>query len=141
MGRARKAASFTPYDNPPMPRGGPGRRGHAPGRGAGGERGGMRVRRKIGDHVAPDGGRSPARRAAGCWGRALTPTLSQGERGRAGPHPPAPLSPRRGGGTRGRTSPPCPLSLRRGGGRSVAGFALTLGRVAPERGAASRAPA
>jgi len=43
---------------------------------------GRRVRRKIGDHVARASGRSPARLAAGYWERALTPTLSQGERGR-----------------------------------------------------------
>src|SRR5579883_2180649 len=122
MGRARKAASFTPYDNPPMPRGGPGRRGHAPGRGAGGERGGMRVRRKIGDHVAPDGGRSPARRAAGCWGRAPPPPPPPGGGGGgegAGPTPPPP-PPLPGGEGEGRGAgphPPAPLSLSREGER------------------------
>src|SRR5579883_1590415 len=118
-----------------------------------------------GDHVAPDGGRSPARlaafltrklltggsrpaqagdtrcsRAVGRPGRALTPALSQGDRGGGEgrrPHP----GPLPGGQGEDGPHPAAPLSRRRGGGREArAGFAGTPGRVATGQGAACCAP-
>src|SRR5579883_530665 len=93
---------------------------------------GARVRRRrvihdaagrLADRDGPSPRPSPRGTGGGTREGALTPALSQGDRGRDGPHPAAPLSRRRGGGREAR-----------------AGFAGTPGRVATGQGAACCAP-
>src|SRR5579875_36269 len=62
--RARKVASFTPYDTPPGLRRGPGRRGGVPRAGRGRRAREEACTGRDGDHVTRASRRSPARLAA-----------------------------------------------------------------------------